>query len=101
MIDLMTRGVGGSKVEAVRRAFKTMENRLIGVVMDLEENVETEQLKKQDDLCDSIVNFSDEESIMTVKSESNSTYLSPSPVFNAKDCITQDTGGREGGRVFN
>ena len=52
MIDLITRGVAGSKVEAVRRAFKTMENRLIGEFMDLEEKKETEQLKKKDDLCD-------------------------------------------------
>ena len=32
---MMTRGVGGNKVEAVRRAFETMENKLIGADLEI------------------------------------------------------------------
>ena len=96
MIDQMTRGVGGSKVEAVRRAFKTMENKLIEGDLELGEKVGNVQLKKQDGLCDNFVNFLNEEPMIAVKSEPTSEdSLSPPPVFHSKDCIAQDTLGEK------
>ena len=60
LTELMTGGVGVSMVEAVKRAFKTMQNRLIGEKWEKMDNV---YFKKQDDICDNFVKFPDEESM--------------------------------------
>jgi len=78
--DILVRGVGGSKREAVRGAFKTMESRLVAV--DLE-NQNTEEMLNKEDLCENNVNFLDPDS-----SSIDIDSPSPPPVFYVKDCVT-------------
>ena len=89
--ELMTRGVGEFKVEAVRSAFKTMENKLIGVDSELWEKVDSVQLKKDDDVCDINVDFPDEEPLLKVESRSSSDIsLSSPPLVHSKDRVALD-----------
>ena len=64
VMDLMARGVGVSKREAVWTAFKVMEDRLkevLGPDCQIVETSEPDSLKKKDVFSDNIVNFHDEE----------------------------------------
>ena len=86
---IVVRGVGESKREAVRGAFKTMENRLEAVdIENLKKEETSKSMWNKEDLCEDLVNFADQEPLDTVKPESSSEdSLSTPPVFHAKDCI--------------
>ena len=84
--DKVARGVGGNKVEAVKRAFKSMELALSEAINEDRSKVGSKNVSSSG-LDDNIVNF-DEDSLLPCKlyaaSSEDSLSLSNPPVFHAQ-----------------